>query len=62
MDEDTTTIRVRRILLDGAREAYAPDTAPRAGIPVDRRCPGCGVDRDGCDHPFCSRYLSESEE
>lgn len=62
MTGDTTTIRVRRILLDGAREVYAPDTVPRAGIAIDRRCPGCGIDRDGCAHPLCSRYMSESEE
>ena len=60
---DTTQQRVRRILLDGAREAYVHDEpADAATIPLDRRCPSCDVERGGCDQPLCTRYLSESEE
>lgn len=59
---DTTNDRVRRMILQQTWEAYVGVPRAGEGIPVDLRCPGCGVERDGCDSPLCTRYLSEGEE
>lgn len=33
-----------------------PDT-----VPVDRRCPGCGQVRDGCESALCSRRKDDDD-
>jgi len=54
--------RVNRILLDAAREVYAPAEREPHGIAVDTRCSGCGLEHDGCDRPLCPKQMSWAEE
>ncbi len=58
---NTADQRVARMLLEHAREVYVTRDRIPETIAIDRRCPGCGVERDGCDRPLCSRLLSEAE-
>ena len=60
---DTARKRAWRIVLDGAREAYVgfPESTV-GGIPIDRLCPGCGLDRPVCALRLCSRRPYDDEE
>ena len=48
----------------GTAEPWLP--LPPAGseetVPVDRRCPGCGLERDGCESRLCSRRHDDEED
>ncbi len=59
-DEMTATPdgRVRRLLLAHAREAYVPEWRPSATVPIDGRCPACGVARAGCRSATCIRRVA----
>lgn len=51
-----------RIVVDAAREAYAPRAVQDETIPIDRTCPGCGELRDGCDSGLCSMRHDDEED
>jgi hypothetical protein len=53
--------RAWAVVLKHAREVHVETDRVAVTVPIDRRCPSCGVARDGCDRPFCNRLMSEAE-
>jgi hypothetical protein len=47
--------QVWRSVVDHAHEAYLQPIRPSSTMPIDRRCPSCGVERDGCESATCIR-------
>ncbi len=47
--------KVHRLLLNHAREAYLLPIGPSSTVPIDLRCPACGIDRPVCASRTCIR-------